>query len=153
MQLTKLSANKQPYLILAITAVIGLFDASYLTYQHYSGAGLICNISHGCEQVLTSKYAVVAGVPVALLGVIYYFAVLLTAVYFMTNKPRPNLLLALGLAGFLPTLYLLFLQAFVIKAWCQYCLLSSVTATTVFVVSVIVYISSHKKREENEPKA
>ncbi len=119
-------------------AVIGLVDAAYLTYKHYSGSSLMCNISQGCEQVLTSQYAVVAGVPVALLGVLFYATVLLTSVYFLTNKPGPKLMLLLGLAGFIPTLYLLYLQAFVIRAWCQYCLLSALTSTAIFVMALFL---------------
>lgn len=152
-QLIKLSASKRPYLILAGIAVIGLIDASYLTYQHYSGLGVICNLSHGCERVLNSQYAVVAGVPVALLGVIYYLGILLLSVYFLTNSPKPKILLVAGLAGFLPTLYLFYLQAFVIKAWCQYCLLSAITSTVIFIISVIVFKSSYKKRGDDESKA
>lgn len=155
MQSTKPSANKIPLVVILLTTLIGLADASYLTYQHYSGAGLICNISHGCERVLTSQFATVAGIPVALLGVIYYIFVMLMAVYFMTNKANPRILLLTGLAGFLPTIYLLSLQAFVIKAWCQYCLLSSLTATIIFVVTVLIFRSSYKnkKRDDDESKA
>lgn len=143
MQLTKLWASRKLYLLAFMVALIGLFDAAYLTYQHYSGSDLICNISHGCEKVLTSKYAVVAGVPVALLGVIYYATVLMVVVHMLTNRPRPRVMLLLGLAGFLPTLYLLFLQAFVIGAWCQYCLLSAMTSTGIFAISIVMNIKTN----------
>ena len=151
--MTKRLANKTPYILLLIVAGIGLLDALYLTYQHYSGAGLICNISHGCEQVLNSKYAVVAGVPVALLGIIFYLTVLLMVVYFLSNPARPKLLFVVGLVGFISTVYLFYLQAFVIRAWCQYCLLSTLTSTVIFIISTLVMLKKNNKEGSDGSEA
>ena len=108
-------------LAVKIFALIGFADAVFLTTQHYLGKIPPCTIVSGCETVLTSPYAVIAGVPLALLGALFYLAILI----------RPSrLLVALG---FIASLGLLYLQIFVIKALCMYCLLSLVTSTGVFV--------------------
>jgi uncharacterized membrane protein len=57
----------------------GDFTHCYLTYVHYAGLHPVCGISHGCETVQTSRYAYLAGIPVTLLGLLTYFAVLASA--------------------------------------------------------------------------
>ena len=57
-------------------AVVGLAIAGYLVYVHYADVKPICSISHGCETVQKSKYAKLAGVPVALIGLLGYLAIL-----------------------------------------------------------------------------
>ena len=57
-------------------AVLGLGIAGYLTYVHYAGISPVCEIAHGCEKVQTSEWSKLAGVPVALLGLIGYAAIL-----------------------------------------------------------------------------
>lgn len=128
-------------------SVIGLFDASYLTYHHYSGTKLICNLTHGCDTVLTSQYATIFNVPIALLGVLFYFAVLLVTLYSLQENIMKRTLLLLGAVGFGTSLGLVFLQAFVIHAWCQYCLLSAITSTLIFLTSGIIWLTN--KEGEN----
>ena len=133
----------QPKLALQVWAwlvlsVIGLFDATLLTVEHFTHRGLPCSFTNGCERVLTSKYSEVLGVPTAAFGVVFYLIVLFAMIMAITNKQNPSrrLMLGWGSIGLLSSIILTGLQAFVIRAWCQYCLLSALTSTLIFVVAV-----------------
>lgn len=122
-----LGVNKSFLLgLFLILAFLGFLDASYLTILHYKNVLPPCTIAHGCETVLTSKYATVLGLPVALFGAGFYlFVMVLVGLFWQTGKKMvPALLLALTTAGLLVGIYLVYLQAFVLHAYCQYCLTS-----------------------------
>ena len=133
---TTLSPNKAKVIAIAflIVSFIGFLDSSYLTVQHYRGEPPSCAIFTGCETVASSKYAVVGPIPLALLGLLYYLAIfILTVAYFDTKKERLLLLAALlTIAGFLASLYFVYLQLFVIKAICLYCMISAASSTALF---------------------
>ena len=124
-----------PYLIAALVSLVGLGDAIYLTIQDLTGASLRCTFS-GCSEVLSSKYAHIGSIPLASVGAGAYFTVFSLAILagFGYKFARPLLTLMVGLM-FLTTLWLLYLQAFVIHHFCQYCLLSAAVTT---VLSIIV---------------
>jgi len=131
------------YLIAALVSLIGLGDAIYLTVQHITGASLRCTIISGCSEVLSSPYAQVGSVPLAALGAAAYFVVFSLAILAAFAYPLVKLLLKilLGLM-FLTTLWLVYLQAFVIHHFCQYCLLSAAVTTA---LTLIVFLSSMRK--------
>jgi uncharacterized membrane protein len=114
------------YTIAAIVALLGLVDATYLTVSHYSGAHVVCGETLDCDKVLASRYSTVAGIPVALLGAIGYFGVFsgATLAAFGYLKPRLPLAILVGLM-FLGTLWFLYVQAFLLHAYCRFCLLSA----------------------------
>ncbi|MEK7673126.1 MAG: vitamin K epoxide reductase family protein [Patescibacteria group bacterium] len=126
---------------LVIIAFLGFLDATYLTVAHYTGMNLKCSIFDGCGIVTVSKYSAIFGIPVALLGTLYYFTVLLlTLLYFDTKKTELlKLLGAITIAGFVASIYFVYLQFFVIKALCQYCMLSALTSTILFVLGLFVW--------------
>src|SRR5215510_14494905 len=103
------------YLISALVSLIGLGDAIYLTVQDLTGESLRCTIISGCSEVLSSKYAHIGSIPLAALGAFAYFVFFSLAILavFGYGFTRP-LLLALVSVMFLTTLWLLYLQAFVI---------------------------------------
>jgi uncharacterized membrane protein len=116
----------------ALVALVGLADAVYLTVEHLSGNSVRCMIVSGCDEVLQSSYATVAGgVPVAALGAVAYFTAfsLATLAAFGYEGAR-RLLAPLVAVMFLATLWFLYLQAFRIRAFCTYCLLSAAVTTT-----------------------
>ena len=116
----------------ALVALVGLADALYLTVEHLSGNSVRCMVVTGCDEVLQSSYATVAaGVPVAAVGAVAYFAAfsLATLAAFGYDGAR-RLLTPLVAVMFLATLWFLYLQAFVIKAFCTYCLISAAVTTT-----------------------
>jgi uncharacterized membrane protein len=118
------------YLIAAVVSLVGLADAIYLTVQHITGASLRCTIVSGCSEVLSSPYAQVGPVPLAAIGAAAYFVVFSLAILaaYGHRFAIPFLKIVLALM-FLTTLWLLYLQAFVIRHFCQYCLLSAAVTT------------------------
>jgi len=137
-------------IVVLIVAVLGFVDAVYLTLKHYSGEIPPCSIVEGCEQVLTSAYAVIGGIPVALGGAIFYLLVLIGLFAYLEGKNEKLLRYSLILTGigFLSTLYFLFIQAFVLKAFCLYCLGSAISSTLLFVLAIWIF-SKYSKFEED----
>ena len=139
---------------LLILGFLGFLDATYLTILHYKNVIPPCTAARSCEVVLTSKYATMLfGIPTSLLGSAFYLAVIILAGLFWQNqgdkisviarsettkqshtKDRratlamttkiPSLLLLLTTIGLIIGIYLVYLQAFVIHAYCYYCLTS-----------------------------
>jgi uncharacterized membrane protein len=105
--------------------------------QHLLGNTLRCTLTSGCSEVLGSPYASVRGVPLAAVGAVAYFTAfsLATLSAFGYVKAR-TLLTVLVAAMFVITLWLLYLQAFVLQAFCQYCLLSAAVTTLLAVIVV-----------------
>lgn len=131
------------YGIAAFVSLIGLADSIYLTVQHVTGQSVRCTIVSGCSEVLSSPYATVAGYPLAGLGAIAYFMVFSLAVLTAFGyRGTAKMLLVLVLAMFATTLWLFYLQAFVIKHFCQFCLLSALVTT---ILTAIVCYSRVKK--------
>lgn len=122
---------------LLIVALIGFVDATYLTIEHFLNNIPPCT-TDGCEKVLTSSYSEVIGIPVALLGAIYYLAILVLLIAYFDAKREVLLRSAMLLTplGFLASIYFFILQASVINAFCQYCLVSAATSTILFVFSM-----------------
>lgn len=136
-----------PFAALGI-AGLGFIDATFLTIQHYTSFTLPCSITHGCELVTTSPYSFILGVPVALLGALYYVGVLL-AVYASLEFTKPHWLKWVAIAtttGFLFSAWFVYLQLFVIHAICQYCMLSALTSTSLFVASVVYFSKEHLRQ-------
>jgi uncharacterized membrane protein len=134
--------------LVALVALVGLVDASYLTAEHLSGNSVRCMIVSGCDEVLQSSYSTVAGgVPVAAVGALAYFAAfsLSTLAAYGYDGAR-RLLVPLVAVMFLATLWFVYLQAFVIRAYCVYCLLSAaVTTTLTLLVLGRRFLGSHKR--------
>ena len=105
-------------------ALAGVVVAGYLTLVHFDEAALVCVAGGGCETVQQSSYAEIAGIPVALLGLVSY-----TVVVGLVAWDTPNTRLAaamIALVGLLFSLYLLAMQLFVIDAVCVWCLANDV---------------------------
>ena len=125
------------YGIAAFVSLIGLADSIYLTVEHLSGRSVRCTIS-GCSEVLSSPNATIRGYPLAGLGALAYFAVFsLATLAAFGYKGMGKLLLLLVGAMFLTTVWLFYLQAFVIRHFCQFCLLSALVTTTLLVLVVL----------------
>ena len=112
--------------IAAVLAVVGLGDATYLTVHALTGEAVVCGGSASCSDVLTSTYARIAGVPVAAFGMVAYFAAFACATFAAFGAVRAwrwfSLIVLVMFAG---TLWFLYLQVFVLHAYCRYCLFSA----------------------------
>lgn len=117
--------------------LLGFLDATYLTISHYRHVIPPCSVVHGCEQVLTSSYATIVGIPMALIGALYYLSILLCALASVEMKREQLLLLTARLTGvgMAASLYFLALQIFVIHSYCLYCLGSVATSTLLFIAA------------------
>jgi uncharacterized membrane protein len=120
----------------ALLALVGLLDAVYLTVEHLSGRSVRCVVVSGCDEVLSSRYATLPGdVPLAALGALAYFTVFSLATLAAFGYPKARTLLApLVALMFAGTLWLLYLQAFVLRAFCTYCLISAAVTTALALV-------------------
>jgi len=127
------------YSVAALVSLAGLADSIYLTVEHISGRSVKCTIVSGCSEVLSSPYATVRGVPLALVGAAAYFSAfsLATLAAFDYKLAGTLLTILVGLM-FLTTLWLLYVQAFVIGHFCQFCLLSAIVTT---ILSVLVAVA------------
>ncbi|HEX5503039.1 MAG TPA: vitamin K epoxide reductase family protein [Thermomicrobiales bacterium] len=112
---------------LVALAALGVALAGYLTWVHYSGALALCAGAGGCETVQASRYAVVAGIPVALLGLLMYLALLALAVWVVLTGAAlaAYALFGLALTGTLYSAYLTYLEVAVIRAICPWCVTSA----------------------------
>jgi uncharacterized membrane protein len=114
------------YIVVAIVSLAGLADAGYLTVQALTGETAACGGSPDCFRVLGSSYAKLAGIPVAAFGLLAYFSAFSFATFAAFGYARARLFLTLTVgAMFLATLWLLYVQAFLLHAYCRYCLFSA----------------------------
>jgi len=134
-----------------VLAILGILVASYLTWTHYANTSIQCiGGSHGCDEVNQSVFARVAGVPVALLGLLGYLAILgllliETRQGFLAEN-APLLVFGCTLFGLAFSAYLTYLELFVIHAICQYCVASAVLMTGLFAISIYRVIKSTQQQ-------
>ena len=123
-------------IVLVTVAIIGFADSVYLTIEHFQNRIPPCTIG-GCETVLTSKYAEFFGIPVSLLGSIYYFLLALFSLLFIDFKKEILLKIPFVFLffGVLASIWFSYLQIFVIKAFCPYCAVSAIISLTVFLMT------------------
>lgn len=130
-------------LFLVVISFLGFLDATYLTVEHYLGGTVPCTLG-GCEVVLTSKYATLFDVPIALLGALFYATIFFLSLRLWekgTSCLFNIIFVAVGLS-FLLSLGLVYLQLFVLNSICFYCLGSALTSTILFAISLFVYIKN-----------
>lgn len=134
-------------------ALVGLAIAAYLSYVEIAHVEAICGPISSCNFVQSSPYARILGIPVAVLGVLYYLGI--GVLWFgqrSSSKERANQsvlgLLGLTLIGTLFSIYLTILEIFVVKALCIWCLASAVVATILLllVVSPLTHTPQPKRR-------
>jgi uncharacterized membrane protein len=133
------------YVSAAIVSLVGLADATYLAVQALTGETLGCGGSPDCFKVLGSSYARIGGIPVALFGVLAYFSAFTFATFaaFGYTRARTFLVPTIG-AMFLATLWLLYVQAFLLHAYCRYCLFSA--AVTFLLAGLIIALPPSQDR-------
>ena len=133
----------------AIVALIGVADSVYLTVHHYTAEPVPCSLIEGCEQVLTSSYAVIAGVPLAGFGAVAYFIAFSLAL--LTAFGDSSKWKFYGIQVTLMALFsawLIYVQAALIGAFCQFCLVSAATSVLLFLIFVASVLARRR-----EPKS
>ena len=133
------------YTAVAIVAVAGLADATYLTVQALTGETITCGGSPDCFRVLGSSYAKLGGIPVAIIGALAYFTVFTFATFATFGYSwAPRFLALMTGAMFLMTLWLLYVQAFLLHAYCRYCLFSA--AITFLIAGLLIAVPPSQRR-------
>ncbi|MEY2537287.1 MAG: Vitamin epoxide reductase family [Verrucomicrobiota bacterium] len=137
--MTASSARSILYTIAALIALAGLADATYLTVQYLTGETAVCGGSPDCFKVLGSAFAHLGRIPVAGVGTIAYFSAFSFATFAAFGYARARRLFVWVVwAMFGVTLWFLFVQAFLLHAFCRYCLFS---AAIVFLLTGLVVAS------------
>jgi uncharacterized membrane protein len=137
--------DRRLHVAVIVLSVIGLGIAAYLTYVHYTGLKVACT-NTGCETVQSSVYAKVSGVPVPVLGLVGYAAILGSAVLLRGDLGRVAGF-GLALVGFLFSAYLTYRELFTIHAICEWCVSSAVVMTVLLILTGIRTV-----RGEPEPR-
>lgn len=122
----------------AIVSLLGLTDAVYLVIHHYTAQAVPCGLEFDCEAVLSSRFAEIEGIPLAVFGAVAYLGASAFAVLSVFGKR-----IAWNMYGIQATVmaavsaYLIYVQYHYIHAWCQYCLISAATSFTLFLLFLI----------------
>lgn len=124
--------------VFSVLAAIGLADSIYLLWSHFQPDVLNCSLLEGCDLVLQSEYSTILGIPTATFGVAYYSLLVLISglSYFKKDSSRFVWAALLTPVGFGASLLFVYLQAFIIEAYCQYCLVSALIATILLFLAV-----------------
>lgn len=132
--------KRHKYDIIVILALIGFGISMYLSITHYLGYVVPCDITHGCETVLTSKYSVLFGLPVAVWGVAYFTSIIISCLLANRYALWAKILTGILSLGGLVSLSLLSLQFFVIKNICIYCFTTDTLSILLLILDLnIVY--------------
>lgn len=133
--------DKKLYWASIVLTVVGVAVAAYMTIYKWTANDSMCLGSGECATVNASPYSEVYGIPVALVGLVGYLAIL--AILWLETRQKffkengPLMIFGLGLTGFAFNIYLVYLEFYVIKALCPFCVASQITMTILFVLAVI----------------
>ena len=122
---------------ITILAVLGIGVSGYLTYTHLSGAPILCGGSSACEVVNASRYAYLGPIPIALLGLGTYVALaVLSLIPAREDRAWPDLaIFGLSLTGGLYSLYLTYIELFVLYAVCWWCAISAILILLILITA------------------
>jgi uncharacterized membrane protein len=128
------------FLVVILCAAFGAAISGLSLQHHYErDTSSFCNINatFDCDVVNRSAYSAVAGIPVALGGLLAYLLMLGLALFQRKKAETPALLMFLGLAGFAYSLYLTYVEGVVLQTWCLLCLGSLLSITLISLLSVL----------------
>ncbi|MGH7909463.1 MAG: vitamin K epoxide reductase family protein [Thermodesulfobacteriota bacterium] len=129
--------NKTRVIILIFSA-LGIAVSLYLTYLYFSNAeSTFCLAGSGCDTVRESPYSEILGISISLFGVIGYLLIFALSLISISYRFRWILLYFISLAGFTFSLYLTYIELFVIKAICDYCLASAFIITVILIMLLL----------------
>jgi uncharacterized membrane protein len=126
--------------VMVVLSIVGLGVAAYLTYVHYSGLQPVCTAGGSCIKVQTSVWSRLAGIPVALIGLIGYVVILASLLLLPEREETRLATLGLTLAGFGFSAYLTYRELFSIHAICEWCASSAVIMTVLFACAVARFV-------------
>jgi uncharacterized membrane protein len=127
---------------MAVLGIVGLAVSGYLAYAHYRELSTICLPGMECDEVLSSDYASLFGVPLAVLGmVLYAMVVLIGSLVWRAPATRQDLYglaaYVVALSATLWSLYLYYLEIFEIGAFCTWCVVSSLVIFALMALAAV----------------
>jgi uncharacterized membrane protein len=122
-----------------ILSFLGFLVATYLTILHVKNIIPPCSVTGNCEKVLTSQFATIGPIPLALLGSLFYLAIIILCVLLLTSYKKLflDLFYISAAVGFLVSIILILIQAYILHAFCQYCLTSEAISTGIVVLAFL----------------
>jgi len=138
----KSSRPRTSTLTIQVSAVIGLLDSIYLAYVKIAKTPIYCTPGLGdCDVVNASRWSILFGIPLGFYGVVGFGLIFILATFGLRQRafhPYIDLILfGFSLAGFLFSLYLTSIEIFVLKTVCQWCLLSAMMMSVIFITTII----------------
>jgi uncharacterized membrane protein len=133
--------DKRLYRASVALAIVGLLVSIYMTIYKITANNAMCLGSGDCSTVNASRYSEVNGIPVALIGVLGYLAIL--AVHLFENRNRffaqnsAMMIFGMALTGFLFTFWLIYVEVALLKALCPFCVTSQAAMTIIFIIAVM----------------
>ncbi|MDO9122745.1 MAG: vitamin K epoxide reductase family protein [Anaerolineaceae bacterium] len=133
---------KKITIIAIVASIIGFIDSAYLTIIKFTNSPIYCTPGLGnCESVQNSQWSTIWGIPIALLGALAYLFLIFCFVFEQSipdlKRYSDYLVFGTSFFGFLYSLYLTYLELFVLQAICQWCILSAICMTVVFITTII----------------
>jgi len=142
--------SNRTLILFGAIAFIGFLDSAYLTATHYAGSALSCGFFTGCEQVTSSAYSEVFGIPIALFGSLYYLFWICAAIFYYDTRSHLFFrALPFAILGFIASLGLMGIQIFILDAICLYCVISATSSTLIF---IIAYAMRGARRSLTQPR-
>jgi uncharacterized membrane protein len=143
------AGSARRWTVMTACALAGLADALYLTWYHYDPAVRACFAFGGCETVNGSRFATLGGVPVAIIGAAGYLLLVAALVArrwgpLPSRRPAGYAAYALAAAGAAFSLYLTAVEAFILHAYCTWCLVSAALVTAVCIVATVDLAASDR---------
>jgi len=139
--------KKWAVITMSVISFLGFLDATYLATEHFLGRIPKCSIIEGCGAVTTSQYATIGSIPIALLGSFFYLSIFILTIIYLDTKKESYIILAsrIPIAGFFTSLYLVYLQIFILKAICLYCMGSAICSTLLFLLGIYIIKNNGNK--------
>lgn len=136
------------FLAIAILAGAGAIVSSVSLYHHYgTSQTTYCDFgdSFNCDIVNRSTYSAISGIPVALIGLLGYLALLVLSTFYRSNAETPARLAIAALAGLAFALYLTYVERFILAAWCVLCLSSLAAICSIAVLSTVLWVRTKRR--------
>lgn len=154
----KTSPINWPSWLIPVLLVIGLVAAAYLSYVELTSSNAVCGPVGDCNTVQQSRYSVIFGIPVGVIGVLGYLTIALAWIGFLKGnidqkKFTSKAMWWMAGGGVLFSIYLTFLEPFVIGATCIWCLTSAVVMTMLFWVFTPIYMDTKKIKKPRRKKS
>ena len=145
------AASRRLFLAIAVLALLGIAVSSVSLDHHFRKSKTsYCDFgeSFNCDIVNRSEYSTIAGVPVALIGILGYAAIVAFATFYRAKAETPAILAVASLGGLGFALYLTYVEKFILSVWCILCLSSLALIFTIAVLSLFLLVNSMRRASE-----